>query len=75
MGKEFDCVCGNMYVLMYDNTVKKIKDLKKGEFIYSVHRHQQAQGQGCKDNLKGREASYLQSQPSVAYKFRMDVFL
>ncbi len=36
MGKEFDCVCGNMYVLMYDNTVKKIKDLKKGEFIYSV---------------------------------------
>lgn len=36
MSKNFDCVCGNMDILMYNNTVKKIKDVKKGDVVYSV---------------------------------------
>ena len=34
--KTFDCVDGNMNILMYNNTVKKIKDVKKGDTVYSV---------------------------------------
>ena len=36
MGKNFDCVDGNMSILMYNNTVKKIKDVKKGDTVYGV---------------------------------------
>ena len=36
MSKNFDFVCGNMDILMYNNTVKKIKDVKKGDAVYSV---------------------------------------
>ncbi len=36
MLKDFDCIDGNMNILMYDNTIKKVKDLKDGEKIYSV---------------------------------------
>jgi hypothetical protein len=36
MGRSFDCVDGNMNVLMYNNTVRKIRDLKIGDNVYSV---------------------------------------
>ncbi|WP_026497130.1 hypothetical protein [Butyrivibrio sp. WCD3002] len=36
MRKTFDYVDGNMDILMYDNTVRKIKDVKKGDLVYSV---------------------------------------
>ena len=36
MGKAFDSVDGNMDILMYNNTVKKIKDVRKGDTVFSV---------------------------------------
>ena len=36
MNKVFDCVDGNMDILMYNNTVKRIKEVKKGDAIYAV---------------------------------------
>ena len=36
MLKKFDCVDGNMDILMYNNTTKKIKDIKVGDAIYAV---------------------------------------
>lgn len=36
MNRFFDCVDGNMVILMYDNTIKKIKDVKVGDEVYAV---------------------------------------
>ena len=36
MNKNYDCIDGNMDVLMYDNTIKKVSDLKKNDAIYSI---------------------------------------
>ncbi|ADL35018.1 hypothetical protein bpr_I2285 [Butyrivibrio proteoclasticus B316] len=36
MKKICDCVDGNMDVLMYDNTIKKVRDLCKDDIVYSV---------------------------------------
>ncbi len=37
MAGNFDCVDGNMDVLMNDNTTKKIRDLKKGDCVYAIN--------------------------------------
>lgn len=36
MKRNFDCVDGNMTVLMYNNTMRKVKELKKGDAVYAV---------------------------------------
>ena len=36
MKRSFDCIDGNMDVLMYDYTIKKVRDLKKDDAIYSI---------------------------------------
>jgi hypothetical protein len=36
MNRTFDYVDGNMDILMYNNTIKKLKDVKKGDLVYSV---------------------------------------
>jgi hypothetical protein len=36
MNRYFDCIDGNMDVLLYDNTTKKVRDLKSGDLVYSV---------------------------------------
>jgi hypothetical protein len=36
MNRNFDCVDGNMDVLMYNNTSKKVRDLKKNDEIYAI---------------------------------------
>ena len=36
MHRYFDCIDGNMDVLLYDNTIKKVRDLKSGDSVYSV---------------------------------------
>lgn len=36
MNRYFDCIDGNMDVLLYDNTSKKVRDLKSGDLVYSV---------------------------------------
>lgn len=36
MKRNFDCIDGNMDVLMYDNTIKKVRDLQKNDAIYSI---------------------------------------
>ncbi|MBE5823816.1 MAG: hypothetical protein E7308_07070 [Butyrivibrio sp.] len=36
MHRYFDCIDGNMDVLLYDNTTKKVRDLKSGDLVYSV---------------------------------------
>lgn len=36
MQKDFDCVDGNMDILMYNNSTKKIKDAKVGDAVYAV---------------------------------------
>lgn len=36
MNRNFDCVDGNMDVLMYNNTLKKVRDLKNNDEIYAI---------------------------------------
>ncbi len=36
MSKSFDCIDGNMDVLMYDNTTKKVRNLKKDDEVYAI---------------------------------------
>ncbi len=36
MNRYFDCIDGNMDVLLYDNTIKKVRDLKIGDSVYSL---------------------------------------
>lgn len=36
MKKSYDCIDGNIDVLMYDNTIKKVRDLQKDDAIYSI---------------------------------------
>ena len=36
MNRNFDCIDGNMDVLMYDNTTKKVRDLKRDDAVYAI---------------------------------------
>ena len=55
MSRNFDCIDGNMNVLMYNNTVKKVRDLKADDEIYAV-------------SYDGEELRYIKSKILGAHK-------
>ncbi len=65
MSKCFDCVDGNMDILMYNNTVKKIKDVRKGETVFSVRYDGEAY-----EYVKG-EVTSVNKRKGKAYKITL----
>ncbi|SEF50727.1 intein N-terminal splicing region [Butyrivibrio sp. Su6] len=55
MNRNFDCVDGNMDVLMYNNTLKKVRDLNNSDEIYAI-------------SYDGEELRYIKAKILGVYK-------